>query len=104
MVGIKSVCLIFPGDAVRDGVPDAGLAAADLEAVAIPSRGGTLIRVPSAHGPGVFDEDRRFVAEEVITIVRVPPSAATPDRGADGPAPAVDTEAVGILSGAASVC
>jgi hypothetical protein len=36
VVGIEPVCLVAPSDVVLDEVPDAGLAAAYLEAVAIP--------------------------------------------------------------------
>src|SRR5690606_22498380 len=68
---------IAPSDAVADDVTDAGLAAADLEAVAVPCSPGARMDVAVAHGPTVLDEDGHFLRDEIPTIVGVPPRAAT---------------------------
>ena len=99
VVGIEPARFVPPGNIVLDEVPDAGLAAPHLEAVAISRRWpvGTVFGEPIAKGPGVFNGDRNFLVDEVVTIVRVPPSPAAPDDRAGAGGLAVDTEAVGIL-------
>jgi hypothetical protein len=102
VIGIEPAGLAPPGNVVLNQMPDAGLATPYLEAVAI-SVGGpasTVIGEPRTKGPGVFNGDRKFLVDEIVTIVRVPPRPAAPDSRA-GPVPGclvVDTEAIGILS------
>src|SRR5690606_34739985 len=65
MVGIEAGGPIAPSDAVADDVTDAGLAAADLEAVAVPCSPGARMDVAVAHGPTVLDEDGHFLRDEI---------------------------------------
>ena len=78
VVRVKACGLVFPCDAVLDGVPPvAGLAAARLESVAIRIFwfAGSVGTVAVAHSPTVLDNDRKFLADKVPTVVAVPPGS-----------------------------
>ena len=99
VVGIEPAGLVSPGNIVLNEVPDAVLAAPHLEAVAISVCGpaGTVVGVPTAKGPRVFNGDRNLLVNQIIAIVRVPPRAAAPDDRGGTAGLVVNTEAVGIL-------
>src|SRR3954464_15842096 len=100
MIGVKPGRDVAPTGAVLNRVPDAGLAAARLEAVAVAVGRPCHARVDVtvAHGPRVFDRDGHFLIDEIVAVVRVPPGAATADNRARAALLIMHAEAVGVLS------
>src|SRR6266511_3292702 len=100
MVGVEAGGLVLPGHVVLNQVPHAGLAAAHLEAVAVPRRRveRAVVGVAVAHRPRALDGDGDLLVDEVVAVVRVPPGPAAPDDGRGARRLVVDPETVCVLS------
>src|SRR5262252_5594772 len=93
MVRVEARRLVLPGHVVLDDVPDARLAAADLEPVAVAARAAAH---PGGEAP--LDGDRDLLRDEVVAVVRVVPRPAAADHRARSAGLVVDAEAVAVLA------
>src|SRR5450631_4247112 len=100
MVGVKARRLVLPGNVVLNDVPDAGLAAAHLEAVAVSGRRHSRSAVAEAvhDRPAVLDQDRNLLRDQVIAVVGVDPRPAAADDGAGPGHLVVNAEAISVLA------
>jgi hypothetical protein len=100
VVGIESLIFVSPCDALSDDVPNAGLAAAHLEAGAVSVRraGRAFIGISIAVGPAILHDDRNLLIDEIPPVVRIPPGATALEYGARSGCLVVNAEAVRILA------